>query len=157
MTLLRTFLRLPQRPVLWLVTLLHATWGTGLVLIPEKIRFVTSLFPYSGFPRMWGLLMIFSAMLAVQALVYEGYTGQVRAATYWAFIPQQMFLMASAGSCIYFAFVAAHYADGTIVPNARQFIGNDQIVYVLLALLHPIGILRMHLSIFPLGKHDDRS
>lgn len=147
------------RPVLWMATLLHIVWGTALILIPEKVVGITGvvgttgLALFKGAPEFWGLVMLTSANIALIALVHEWKRYPVNAWTFWAFIPQQALLVASAISVVYFA-AEGHYADGTVVAGGTWFIITDQLPKVILAILHPVGLLRMHLPILPESKVD---
>lgn len=138
----------PSRPILGMATVLHYVWGCGLILIPGKVARTTGLWPYSQYPRTFGLLMLASATLALLALVHDGRKLNPNPWTFWAFMPQQAFLMISAGAALYFA-TQGHFADGTIVPGAGWFIFYDQLTKILLAIFHPFGVLRLNLPIFP--------
>lgn len=137
-----------NRPVLWMATLVHFFWGVGLVLIPDKVARTTGLWPYSQAPEVFGLLMLASATAAFTAIIHDARGLPANSLTFWAFIPQQAFLMVSAGACLYFA-SQGHFADGTVVPGGGWFILYDQIIKVMLALLHPFGVLRLNVAIFP--------
>lgn len=143
---MRKFLNLYNRPVLWMATFLHAFWGVALILYPETVKLTTGLAPFSPSPKIWGLAMFCSATLAAIALVYEVLGKKVNAWTFWCFLPQQAFLMVSACSVLYYVAIG-HYASGTLLP--RLFIFTDQFPKILLATLHPLGVLRMHMGILP--------
>lgn len=154
MKLVRFLALVPNRPILWMATILHAFWAMGLILIPERIATSTGLYPFSSEPRLFGIFGLVSAGLAFNALFREWEHGP-SIGTFWLFIPQQVGLMISAGSVIYFV-SQGHFADGTIVPGGSWFIFMDQLPKVLLAALHPFGLLRMHLSILPKAKVEGR-
>jgi hypothetical protein len=136
----------PNRPIIWMTTLLHILFGMVLVLIPEQVARVTSIAPYSRNPELFGLMFLASAALATSAVVHEMTTHSVNAWTFWAMIPQQMLLFISAGSVIFFV-SQSHYASGTELP--AWFIFTDQFIVILLALFHPFGVIRMHAAILP--------
>ncbi len=139
-----------SRPILLMTCVLHFAWGSLLIVFPGTVRFTTPLYPYHKAAELFGLILVLSACTAFAALAYEAVTGKVNALTFWAFIPQQALQMVSAGSVLYFAFVARRYASGTLLPV--EFIFSDQIIEVLLALFHPLGLIRMHVKIFPNGS-----
>ena len=155
MKMLHFLARVPNRPILWMATILHLWWSIGLILIPERVAQGTGLYPFSAFPEVWGLAGLFSVFAASTALSRE-YERGPSLGTFWAFIPQQAWLMVSAASVVYFV-TQGHFADGTIVPGGGWFIWYDQLPKVLLAVLHPFGLLRMHLSILPKEKVNGRS
>jgi len=145
------------RPVLWLTTALHLVWGAGLVLAPEVASRTTGLAPFRDAPEFWGLVFLASATLAIGALIREVKGWGITAGTFFSFLPQQALLMVSAFSVLYYV-DAGHFADGTVVPSAAVFIFVDQLPKVLLALMHPFGVLRMHRRILPApgtGSTDD--
>lgn len=143
---MRKFLNLYNRPILWMATILHMFWGSMLIVYPDTVKLTTGLAPFSFAPTAWGLAMVMSSTLAAIALVYEAQGKRVNAWTFWCFLPQQAFLMVSAFSVIYFVSIG-HYASGTMLP--RLFIFTDQFPKIILAILHPLGVLRMHMGILP--------
>lgn len=126
-----------------------------MVLIPDAVARTTGLWPFSKAPEVFGLLMLASAWAAFSALVHDARRHAPNALTFWAFIPQQAFLMVTAGAALYFA-SQGHFADGTVVPGGGWFIFYDQVSKILLALFHPFGVLRMNLPIFPAHKSHEQ-
>lgn len=142
---LAKLLKIPNRPILWLATLLHLAIGVGLIL-DGRVAFVTGLRALAEpQPELMGLLFIFSSMAALWALLRDAEQGP-SLATFWPFIPQQMLLFFIAGGAV-FAIIQGHYASGTVLP--RSFIFIDQLPKLLLAALHPFGVFRMHVDILP--------
>ena len=137
-----------MRPILWAATILHIAWGVALILIPTKVAHTTGLHFFSTYPRAWGLVMLLSANIAFAALVHEWKGRPVNGWTFWAFIPQQSLLIVSAVAVVWFS-LEGRFADGTVVPGGGWFVLIDQLPKILLAILHPVGLLRMHLPIFP--------
>lgn len=145
-TALQWLSRIPNRPILWMTTALHFIIGVGLSLDP-RVSGVTGLrFLAENQEDLIGLLFLASAAVAFAALWRDAKIGP-NAWTFWAFIPQQLLLFVVAAGAIY-AVVQGHYASGTVLP--RSFIFVDQTPKMLLALLHPLGVLRMHLRILPI-------
>lgn len=132
-----------HRPILWLATGLHLGWGIMLVLDPGAGR-ISALFPFAAHGQsaaVLGLLLIGSGVLATAALLHRP--------TPWTFVallPQQTLLALSAIAVVYFAWVG-HFGDG--VSRSNLFILADQWEKVLLALMHPFGLLRMHSNLIP--------
>jgi hypothetical protein len=143
------FLHLPNRPILWLATALHFITGVMLIIDP-RVSQVTGLKVLAGSgegtrPALVGLLFFASATLGLVALTRDARHGP-SAWTFWAFMPQQALLFIMTGGAIY-AITQGAYSSGTVLP--RSFIFVDQLPKLLLAILHPLGVLRMHLSIMP--------
>jgi len=143
------FLRLPNRPIIWAATLLHFIAGLSLILAADRTSRVVAMAPFSGQPEAWGAAMLTSSYLALSALFHEYRVGQATAVTFFGLLPQQAFLFVSAASAMYFV-IQSHYATST-GPVDPLFIFVDQLPIMLLALLHPLGLLRMHASIFPVS------
>ena len=144
-------MRLRSRPILWLATILHLVWGSLLVTLPSQVNSTTGLAPFREYPEIFGLVMFTSALAAIAALAYEATGHSVNRLSFWALIPQQTLLMVSAFSVIFYI-IHGRYADGTVVPNGALHIFTDQLAYILLAVLHPFGVIRMHLPIMPVKK-----
>jgi hypothetical protein len=141
--------RIPSRPILWMATLLHLITGIMLTIDP-RVGFVTGLRIFVGDgkgtqPALAGLLFVCAGLLGVAAL-WRDFRAGPNAWTFWAFLPQQMLLFVIAGNAV-FAIIQGHYSSGTVLP--RSFIFVDQLSKLLLTLLHPLGILSMHLRILP--------
>jgi hypothetical protein len=133
-----------------MATLLHATTGVMLVLDPRvaQVTGLKLLTQLMGSPGA-GLLFIGTAIAATWSLIHE-YEKGPDVATFWALIPQQALLMVTAAGVIY-QVTLGHYASGTVLP--ATFIFTDQLSKVLLAAMHPFGLMRMHLPILPIDGH----
>jgi uncharacterized membrane protein YgcG len=147
---LATLLRLPSRPILWLATLLHLITGVMLIIDP-RVAQVTGLKVLAGSgtgtqPALVGLVFVASALFALSALLRDLRAGPA-AWTFWAFLPQQALAFIMAAGAVY-AVMRGFYSSGTVLP--RSFIFTDQLPKLLLAILHPFGVLRMHIDILPL-------
>ncbi len=137
-----------NRMILWFATFLHAAWGIMLILDPGAGR-ISGLFPFGASGQkaaILGLVCLGSSGLAVTALLRHP-----SAFTFAALLPQQVLLVASAVAVSYFAAVG-HFGDG--VPRSHLFILADQFPKVLLALLHPVGLLDMHSNLIPEKDHE---
>jgi hypothetical protein len=143
--MLRFLTRIPNRPIIWMATLLHSTVGVFLIL-DSRVAFVTGIrWPAELHPDVVGLVILTSGLLGLWALIRDAEKGP-SLSTFWFLIPQQVILFIVAAGAI-FAVVQGHYASGTVLP--RSFIFVDQLPKLLLAVLHPLGVLRMHLAIIP--------
>jgi hypothetical protein len=124
--------------------------GVMLVLDP-RVSQVTGLKGLAGTgmgtkPALVGLVFFAAGVIGFIALVKDMRTGP-NAWTFWSFLPQQALLFAVAGGAVY-AILQGQYASGTVLP--RSFIFVDQLPKLLLAILHPLGVLRMHVDILPM-------
>jgi hypothetical protein len=150
MSVIQTLMRLPNRPILWMATLLHLVTGVMLIIDP-RVAQVTGLRVLAGSgtgtqPAFVGLVFVTSGLFALSALLRDLRVGPA-VWTFWAFIPQQALAFIMAAGAIY-AVMKGFYSSGTVLP--RSFIFTDQLPKLLLALLHPFGVLRMHLDILPM-------
>jgi hypothetical protein len=136
---------IPNRPIIWLATFLHMIVGIFLIL-DSRVAFVTGLrWPAEAQPDVVGLTILGTGLLGLWALIRDAERGP-SLVTFWCLIPQQVVLFVIAAGAIY-AVGQGHYASGTVLP--RSFIFVDQLPKLLLAMLHPFGVLRMHVPILP--------
>jgi hypothetical protein len=142
---MRLLTRIPNRPIIWMATLLHGTVGVFLIL-DSRVAFVTGIrWPAAAQPDVVGLVILTTSLLGLWALIHDAERGP-SLLTFWLLIPQQVVLFIVAAGAIY-AVGQGHYSSGTVLP--RSFIFVDQLPKLLLAVLHPFGVLRMHLAIIP--------
>jgi hypothetical protein len=131
-----------------MATFLHLVTGIGLI-VDGRVAFVTGIrWPAELHPDSVGLTFLMAGLFGLWALLRDAEYGP-SIGTFWLLIPQQVLLFIMAAGAIY-AVVEGNYASGTVLP--RSFIFVDQLPKLLLAALHPFGILRMHLNILPDSK-----
>jgi hypothetical protein len=136
------------RPILWMAVVLHLTYGIALILDAgvARITALAAVVPHAIQGVAIGLILV--AELGAWALTRRAPSMHTLA----ALLPQQGVLTFSAVSALYYVAVG-HYGDG--VPRSHLFILADQAPVILLALLHPWGLLRMHADIPRPTKEDE--
>lgn len=131
--------RLLRWPTLLLATVLHYIWGFTLLVDPRVVR-VTDLIPVDAAglnPRMVGGCLLVVAHIGAWALTRPSLSWKTLA----ALMPQQFVLFMSSSAATYYT-VVGHYGDG--VPRPHGFIFADQVLIILVTLLHTYVLAEAH-------------
>ena len=134
---------------LWIGILVHFAWAVLILIGPADAKPVTALHHMSEL--LPNHLVRASALLLVSGLALYGVLmGRRRITTcgvswepgFWVLLPQQCILIMSAtGSVV--AICQKKFPDG--YPSPGLFIAEDQVSNIVIALLHTLNIVELHL------------
>jgi hypothetical protein len=124
--------------VVILAASLHYAWA-GIVTYDNVASWATSVAPiWHWFGQHTAVVLASFSTAALLSLCAGNWIVRI-----FMLVPQQFITLLSAGGVIV-AVYNGQYADG--VDHPRSFIATDQIIYVLLSILHAVSMVRLSIN-----------